>query len=58
MHKGDPLKMEYIYKNCAFILKCLNFSHLQNTLYLMQCTYEMFFSLLKTVFELVGFESF
>ena len=37
---GGPPKMECIYKtNCGFILTCLNFSHLQSTLHLMQYTY-------------------
>ena len=41
-----------------FILTCLNFSHLQNTLYLMQQTYWDDFPLLKTVFELINFDDF
>ena len=41
-YERDP-KMEFI-KNYVFILICLNFSHLQNTLHLMQCIYpDVFF---------------
>ena len=55
--KGDPRKPEFI-KDCVFILTCLNFSHFQNTLYLMQYTYQDIFPLLRTVFELIGFDAF
>ena len=49
--KGMPMDMRGTFqkgnlfiKNCVFILTCLNFSHLQNTLHLMQCTYwDMFY---------------
>ena len=37
---------------------CLNFSHFESTLRLMQFTYQDFFSLPKTVFELVNFDAF
>ena len=47
--------MEFIYKNCVFILTCLNFSHLQSPLHLMHYTDEDVFPLLKTVFELRRF---
>ena len=33
-------KKKFIYKKCVFILTSLNFSHLQNTLHLMQYTYQ------------------
>ena len=36
--RGNPSKPEFIYKN-LYILTCLNFSHLQSALHLMQCTY-------------------
>ena len=36
----DPRKTRiYLLKSCIFILMCLNFSHLQSTLLLMQYTY-------------------
>ena len=38
--RGDPKKLEFIYKNYVFILTCLNFSHLQSTLHLMQYSYQ------------------
>ena len=38
-----PHNPEFIYKNCVFILTCLNFSHLQSTLHLMQYTYRDIF---------------
>ena len=46
---GGTQKMEFIYKNCVFILTCLNFSHLQSTLHVMQYTYRDVFLVLKTV---------
>ena len=45
-------------KNYVFIVTCLNFSHLQSPLHLMQYTYRDFFPLFKTVFELVDFDAF
>ena len=36
---GGPQVAEFIYKNCVFIFMCLNFSHLQSTLQLMEYTY-------------------
>ena len=45
-------------KKCVFILTCLNFSHLQSILHLMQYTFWDFFPLLKTVFELIDFDAF
>ena len=42
--RGDPKKPEFIYKNCVFILTCLNFSHLQSALHLMHYTYRDIFS--------------
>ena len=44
LYVGDPPKPEFIYKYCVFILTCLNFSHLQSTLHLMQYTYQDVFS--------------
>ena len=41
--RGGTPKMEFIYKNCVFILTCLNFSHLQSPLHLMQFTHWDFF---------------
>ena len=41
---GGTQKMEFICKNCVFSLTCLNFSHLQHTLHLMQYTYWDVFS--------------
>ena len=46
--------MEFIYKTYIFILRCLNFSHLQSILHLIQYTYQDIFPLLKTVFELIN----
>ena len=40
---------EFILRNCAFILTCLNFSHLQSTFHLMQNTCQDFIQLFKTV---------
>ena len=42
--REDPEKMEFIYENCVFILTCLNFSHLQSSLHLIQYTYRDVFS--------------
>ena len=39
---GTPKYPDFI-KNCVFILTCLNFSHLQSTLHLMQYTYQDIF---------------
>ena len=57
---GTQNPPEFIYKNCVFILTCLNFSHLQSTLHLMQytCNMEMFFPLLKTVSGLIDSDAF
>ena len=35
---GGPKNQNLFTKNCAFILTCLNVSHLQSTLCLMQST--------------------
>ena len=48
--QGTPSKTEFIYKNCVFILTCLNFSHLQSTLHLMQYTYQGVFSTAQNSF--------
>ena len=59
LYKGGPKKPQNLFlKSCVFILTCLNFSHLQSTLYLMQYTYQDLFPQLKTVFELVNFDAF
>ena len=42
--RGDPKTPEFIYKKCVFTLRCLNFSHRQSTLHLMQSTYWDVFS--------------
>ena len=58
-YEGEPPRTWNLFiKNFAFILICLNFSHLQSTLYLVQYTYKMFFPLPKTVFELLDFNAF
>ena len=47
--RGDPKNTRiYLLKNHAFILACLNFSHIQGTLHLMQCTYWDTFPLFKS----------
>ena len=46
---GTPPK-EFIYKNCVFILTCLNFSHLQGTLHSMQYTYQDIFPIAPNSF--------
>ena len=57
--RRTPPKWNVIIKNCAFILTCLKFRHLQSTLHLMQYIYQDVFSpLLKTVFELIDFDAF
>ena len=38
IYKERPKKQNLFIKNCLFILTCLNFSHLQSTLHLIQCT--------------------
>ena len=44
VYKGGPTPPpEFIYKNCVFIPTCLNFSHLQNILHLIQYTFWDFF---------------
>ena len=54
-----PPKNRHLFiKMCVFSLTCLNFSHLQSTLHLMQGTYWDVFPLLKTSFELVNFGAF
>ena len=47
---GRPKKWNLFIKNYVFICTCLNFSHLQNTLYLMQYTYWDVFPMLKNSF--------
>ena len=47
-----------LFKNGVFILTCFNFSHLQNTLHLMQYTYQDIFSMAQNDFELVYVDAF
>ena len=56
--RGNPQNLEFIYKHCIFILTCLNFSHLQSTLHLMQYTYQDIFSPDQNSFELDYFDAF
>jgi len=35
---GPKRNRNYVIKNCVFIFRCYKFSHLQSTVYLMQCT--------------------
>ena len=58
LHLMRNWKIPHFIKNCAFVLRCLNFSRLQSTLHLMQYTYQDFLPLLKTVFELISFDEF
>ena len=52
--RGTP-KMKFIYKNCVFILTCLNFSHLQSTFHLTQYTYWDIFPTAPNSFWTCGF---
>ena len=58
--RGDAKKPRNLFiKNCAFILTCLNFSHLQSTLHLMQNTYwDIFFHYSKQFFPLLKIVDF
>ena len=56
--RGDHWKTEFICKNCVLILACVNFSHLQQPLHLINTPTEMFFLLFKTVFELIDVDAF
>ena len=50
-YKGVPPKTQNLFiKTCVFILTCLNFSHLQSTLHLMQYTYGDIFSTAQNSF--------
>ena len=51
LYKGEPPKLEFIYKNCVFILKCLN------CIFKVLSTYRDFFTA-QTRFELVDFDAF
>ena len=54
--RGDAKKPRNLFiKNCAFILTCLNFSHLQSTHDLKQYTYRDFFSTMKNSFRICWF---
>ena len=41
---GPPKNQDLFTENCVSVLTCLNFSHLQSPLHLMQCTYWDVFS--------------
>ena len=50
---GGPQNLEFLYKNCVFILICLNFSNPQSTFHLIQYTYlDIFFHYLKQFLNL------
>ena len=52
VYEGGPKNPEFIYlKNYVFILTCLNFSHLQSTLHLMQYTSRDVFSTVRKVLD-------
>ena len=55
--RGEPKTLKFIYKNIVFIITCLNCSHLQSALHLVQHIYGDF-PLLQTVFELTDFDAF
>ena len=57
MRCGTKNTQNLFIKNCIFILTCLNFSCLQSTFHLMQYTYADNFPQLRTVFELVNFDT-
>ena len=48
--RGDQKNWIYLLKNCVFILTCLNPSHLQSILHLMQYTYPGVFSTAQNSF--------
>ena len=52
MYEGGPKKppWDLFIKNCVFILTCLNFSHLQSALHLMQYIYQDIFSTAQNSF--------
>ena len=59
MYEGGTKKTQDLFiKYCVFILTCLNFSHLQSTLYLMQYTQSEDFFPQCSVSELVDFYVF
>ena len=51
-------KWNVFIKNRVFILTCLNFSHLQSTLYLIQYNYWDIFSNAQNSFDLIDFDGF
>ena len=53
-YEEEPPKQESI-KNCVFICTCLNFSHLQSTLHVMQYTYQGIFSTVQNSFWTLWF---
>ena len=50
LQEGIPKHWNLFIKNCVFVLTCLNFSHLQSTLHLMQYTYRNIFSTAQNSF--------
>ena len=54
---GTPKNPEFIYKKLC-ILTCLNLSHLQSILHLLQYTYQDILSTTQNIFELVDFDAF
>ena len=58
IYKGSPQNQNLLIKNCVFTITCLNSSHLQSTLYLMQYSYQDTFSTAQNNFELVNFDDF
>ena len=49
--RGMPQTLNLFFKNCVFFLTCLNFSHLQNILLLMQYIYWDIFSTAQNHFQ-------
>ena len=56
--RRDPETLELLNEKLCIILTCLNFSHPQSTLHLMQYTYQDIFSTAQTAFELINFNAF
>ena len=58
LYKRGALQKEFIYKKLCLFSTCLSFTLLQSTLHLMQYVYwDLFFSLLRTTFELMDFDA-
>ena len=57
--REDPQNPQNVFiKDCVFVVTCLNFSHPQSTLHLMQYIYRDIFSTAQNSFELVYFDAF